>query len=86
MDEHITELSARIAALERRLAETERSRRGLRPPAFVRRLLPVETRAHLREARRHVWLAVRAMVDARIEDGVAERADRGETREPPASA
>lgn len=67
MDQRITELGARVTRLERRLSETERDRRRPHPPAFVRTLLPDETRAHLREARRHVWLALRALVDARVE-------------------
>ncbi|HZC31501.1 MAG TPA: hypothetical protein VE261_08280, partial [Gaiellaceae bacterium] len=47
--------------------ERERDRRRLRPPAFVRTLLPVPARAHFREARRQTWLALRAMVDARVD-------------------
>lgn len=85
MDQRTTELSERVARLERRLAETERSRRGIRAPLLLRRLLPAATRTHLREARRHMWLAVRAVVDARIESPSTDPAEQRphETEERP---
>lgn len=72
------DLSLRVARLERRLEAV--GVRG-RVPSRVRRLLgtlfPPEARGHLREARRRTWLALRAMVDARIERSPGGADDRG---------
>ncbi len=79
MDQRITELSARVARLERHLGERSGARRSIWPRALVHRVFPAETRAHLREARRHMWLAARSMIDARIDDAAdATRSGREE--------
>lgn len=74
-----TELEVRIAELETRLDETERLRRlETRPLGLVRRLVPVETRQHLRAARREQLLAARSLLDHWIER--LEREPAGEKR------
>src|SRR3954467_13358321 len=72
-----TELTARLAALEERLAEMEARAGGAefradpRPlealDAVLDMLLPAEVRGHMRAARKEQLLAVRSMVDIWIE-------------------
>jgi len=72
-----TELAARLAALEERLAEMEakaadaRDRGDPRPlealDAVLDILLPAEVRGHMRAARKEQLLAIRSMVDMWIE-------------------
>lgn len=87
MDERFEELSQRVGRVERRLdagGASGRVRRRVR--ALVGTLFPPETRRHWREARRQTWLALRAMVDARIErspggaDGRASDTEAGPRR------
>lgn len=76
------ELEARIAVLEERLAEMEARTHepGLEP--LMRRLLPSETRGHLRAARREQLLAARSLLDRwidRLEHEPPERLHRRES-------
>lgn len=67
-----TELQAKIDALERRLDRMEGDREmGIEK--LLRRLLPSETRQHLRNARREQLLAMRSFLDSWI-----EREERGD--------
>lgn len=76
MDERSEDLSLRVARLERRLDAVGERGGPRRLRALIDRLFPTETRRHLREARRQSWLAVRAMVDARIERSPGGADDR----------
>jgi hypothetical protein len=72
-----TELAARLAALEERLAQMEAKAAdaGARPDArplealdaVLDMLLPAEVRGHMRAARKEQLLAIRSMVDIWIE-------------------
>lgn len=81
-EETTPELEARIAVLEERLAEMEARAHepGLEP--LMRRLLPAETRKHLRAARREQLLAARSLLDRwidRLEHEPPERLHRRES-------
>lgn len=68
----------RIRALEEQLRELQ-ERHERSPRGMIERLVPRETRAHLRAARREQLLAVRSLIDEavkRTEEG-AERPRRG---------
>jgi len=76
------ELAARIAMLEERLAELEAMDRPEDP--FERLLggfLPVESRDHLRAARKEQLLAARAFIDHWIERMDRKPAERRRRRE-----
>lgn len=73
--------TGRVAELERRLEQLERSsaRRGF---ASVRRVVPSEASLHFRAAAREQLLGIRALVDhwiGRLDEGEAE--DVGRSRE-----
>ncbi len=83
------ELTARLAVLEERLAELERRELDIEAQAgeggfelmesLVMRLLPSDTRGHLRAARKEQLLAVRSIIDhaiARVDRTPPERRRR----------
>jgi hypothetical protein len=73
--DRVAELNARVAQLEERLREMER-REEQSFDRMVRRFVPDDVRAHLRNAQREQLLAARTMLDHWI-----ERTERG--GEPP---
>jgi hypothetical protein len=81
-----TGLEARIKELEGRLARLERpaDRIGDEIERVIRRVVPDETRSHMRAARREQLLALRSFLDHWIEadgrDGAAEGRERIEVR------
>ena len=77
-----TDLQARIAILEERLAELEardQEEEGLEP--LFGRLFPSEARRHMRAARKEQLLAARAFLDHWIDRIEREPADRLRRRE-----
>ncbi|HSW41224.1 MAG TPA: hypothetical protein VLM76_01805 [Patescibacteria group bacterium] len=78
-----SDLIARLAALEERLAELESNDSEVAGiEALLARLLPTEVRGHLRAARREQLLAARAMLDHwidRLDRAPAERVRRRES-------
>jgi len=78
-----SDLIARLAVLEKRLAELEsRDSEAAGIEALLARLLPTEVRGHLRAARREQLLAARAMLDHwidRLDRAPAERVRRRES-------
>lgn len=78
-----SDLIARLAVLEERLAELEsRESETAGIEALLVRLLPAEARGHLRAARREQLLAARAMLDHwidRLDRAPAERLKRRES-------
>ena len=78
-----SELVARLAVLEERLAELESRESGTDGvEALLARLFPPEVRGHLRAARKEQLLAARAMLDhwiARLDRAPTDRVRRRET-------
>ena len=78
-----SDLVARLAVLEERLAELEsREPETDGIEAFLGRLFPTEVRGHLRAARKEQLLAARAMLDHwidRLDRAPAERVRRRES-------
>ncbi|MGH2500415.1 MAG: hypothetical protein ACRDF0_10065 [Candidatus Limnocylindria bacterium] len=72
-----TELEARIAALERRIAELQAERSadsGLAP--LLDRMFPPDFRRHMRAARNEQLLALRSFLDRWIEEEQGDRSVR----------
>ena len=77
-----SDLVARLAVLEERLAELEHRESGTEGiEALVGRLFPKEVRGHLRTARKEQLLAVRALLDHWIDRLDRAPADRVRRRE-----